>query len=291
MDRSFRRLWKISRRFSSSPTPRLVEWNVEKLEETRNVGILTICAPQQYNALTVEIGQEFQAACRDPPNDLSAVIVRGAGDKAFSAGGDRQWLHSLRNNPIHVNVDLMLSFYKSFLCVRDLSVPTIAAMTGPAIGAGAGLALACDVRVACQSPKLLGLNFTRLGIHTGMGGLHFLQQALPQSGVANEILLSGQTLTATQCKDHGLINRLVEHPSDVLPAAMQLAHDLVGVQHPVAIRTLVRSIRTKQDVGLEQALQRDAYAQAVCYARNDWGEGVQAVVDKRIPEFDGYNDK
>lgn len=288
-----RRFQTSLRRFSSANSHPLVDWTVETLGNNTNktVGILTISAPQQYNALTVEMGIAFQSKCRNPPENISAVIVRGAGDKAFSAGGDRQWLLSLRDNPIHINVDLMLEFYKSFLCIRTLAVPTIAAMTGPAIGAGAGLALACDVRVACECKQLLGVNFSKLGIHTGMGGLHFLQRIVPQSGIANELILSGKTLTSFQCQTLGVINRLVEQPSDVLPAALKLAEELVGVQHPVAIRTLVRSMRTEQDVGLEQALQRDAYAQAVCYAREDWGEGIQAVVEKRIPEFGDYQDK
>mgnify|MGYP000190435129 CR=1 FL=1 len=103
-------------------------------------------------------------------NGVGLVIGNQAGGMpgAFSAGGDLRWLRSLRDNSVHANADLMRQFYQSFLCLRrELPVPVIAALHGPAMGAGAGLALACDLRTAAPRDKILGLHFSRLGIHTG----------------------------------------------------------------------------------------------------------------------------
>jgi enoyl-CoA hydratase len=269
----------------------LVTWSVD---ESSRIGSLTLCSPQTFNALTVEMGKVFQATCRRIQDDLThgkqdvrAIVLMGQGEKAFSAGGNLDWLRSLSQASVHENADLMLNFYHSFLCVRQLPVPVIAALQGPAVGAGAGLALACDLRTAAPRPRILGFNFTRLGIHSGMGGSHLLTQALANSAVRNEILLTGKTLSGQEAYDLQLVNRLAE---DAKAAAFALAGE-IAQQHSVAVRTILQTTRAQQDVGLEQALQREAFAQAVCYNRQDWGEGVAAVAEKREPSFDAYHTK
>jgi enoyl-CoA hydratase len=246
-----------------------------------------------YNPLTMEMSVELAHACRHPPNHLDAVIVTGVnGSPAFSAGGHYEWLLSLRDQPVHVNVDTMLEFYHNVLTVRELPCPVLAALNGPAVGAGAGLALACDLRLAARTTsRLLGLTFTKLGVHTGMGVAHFLSHAAVGSGVINEILLGGQTLSAEKCYALGLVNQLVATPHEVRSGALDYIRDLLAHTHPVAVRTLIRTLRARQDVGLEEALHRDAYAQAVCYARRDWGEGVTASRDKRPAVFRPYGDQ
>lgn len=286
---------------SNSCSPSLVGWDVQPIGNSssdRFVGTLTLQSEATMNALTVEMGRAFQAVCREIADDITTgkqhvdvVVVTGSGNQAFSAGGNLDWLKSLRDNSVHANADLMLQFYKSILAVRQIPVPVIAAVNGPAMGAGAGLALACDVRTAVASGKkaLLGLHFTRLGIHTGMGASHYLPQvASVGSGIVNEILLTGRILSAQECFDLGLVNRL---GVDAKAAAYELAAEIMTVQHPVAIRALVQTLRQSQDVGLEQALQREAMAQAVCYNRADWGEGVHAIAEKRDPSFDPYHSK
>jgi enoyl-CoA hydratase len=220
--------------------------------------------------------------------DVNAIVLQGQGDRAFSAGGNFDWLRSLKLNAVHQNADLMLQFYQSFLCVRKLPVPVIAALQGPAIGAGAGLALACDMRTAAPKPNILGFNFSRLGIHSGMGGSHLLESALGgPSAIMNEILLTGRVLSGQESFELGLVNRLED---DAKAAAYELARN-IGQQHPVAVRSMVQTLRQRQDQGLDQALQREALAQALCYNREDWGEGVNAVAEKRDPIFDPYHQK
>ena len=168
------------------------------------------------------------------------------------------------------------------------TVPVICALHGPAMGAGAGLALACDLRTGAAShKKLLGLHFSRLGIHTGMGSSHYLPQVIAAgSGTVNEILLMGRILSGEECYRLGILNRISD---DAKSAAMDMAVSIAVDPHPLAVRTLVQTLRQQQDVGLEQALQREAMAQAICYSRSDWGEGVEAIAAKRSPSFDPYH--
>lgn len=282
----------LSTRTSStaSSTSTLVDWTIDP--ETK-IGTITLQSEKTYNALTVEMGVEFSEVCRQITHDLTtggqdvpAIVLTGQGENAFSAGGNMEWLKSLRHNSVHHNADLMMNFYNSFLCIRKVPVPVIAAIQGPAIGAGAGLALACDLRTAARKERILGLNFARLGIHSGMGGSHLLERAMgAPSALMNEILLTGRILTGQECMDLGLVNRLSDDPKG---DAYELAAE-IAKQHPVAVRKLLMTLRVRQDEGLDRALQREALAQALCYARDDWGEGVTAVAEKRSPVFEPYH--
>jgi enoyl-CoA hydratase/carnithine racemase len=278
---------RTSRLLASSTrnTSSLVAWD---LDEKSKVGTITLQSPETLNALTVEMGKDFQTLVRElqvklETEDIHAIVIQGQGDAAFSAGGNFPWLKSLRDNAVHKNVDIMLAFYNSFLCVRDLDVPTIAALHGPAMGAGACLALACDMRVATSGPVILGFPFSKIGIHSGMGGSWLLQNAGVSRATVNEILLTGKSLGGKPAYDMGLVNRMA---MDAKYEAHKLAAE-IAKQHPVAIRMMTRTLRL--DKGLQEALHGEAYAQAVCYSRNDWGQGLDAIAEKRDPTFDGYH--
>lgn len=123
------------------------------INEATRIGTITLESPKTFNALTVEMGIEFQSLIRNDIQSnvhINAVILTGAGNNAFSAGGNADWLRGLKQNPVHVNADAMMSFYQSFLCIRTVPVPVIAALQGPAIGAGACLVLACDLRISTR---------------------------------------------------------------------------------------------------------------------------------------------
>jgi len=291
-------------RSSSSSSP-LVTWELvvdkddtTKKEKTTAIGIITLNSPKTYNALTIEMGDEFRDAIDTIELGLTtlfnvgAIVLRGAGDQAFSAGGDLEWLQSLSKNSPHANVDVMLDFYNSFLCLREkLPIPVVAALQGPAMGAGACLAMACDMRVgASGNVPLLGFPFAKLGIPSGMGAQHLLTNAAKlSSSQVSEILLLGQTLTGEEAHRLGLLNRLVPR-DDVQETAKNLALEIARHSHPVAVRAMVRSTRLAIDSGgLKECLYRDAHAQALCYNRADWGEGLSAVMQKRDPDFDGYH--
>lgn len=290
LSRGCKKSVKGLRLFSSNAS--LVQWSVD---EATKIGTLTLNSPKTYNALTVEMGEAFEQMIHNIRRELTsgsvhvnAIVLTGSGEDAFSAGGNVEWLRGLKDNPVYENADAMMSFYQSFLCIRQVPVPVVAAIQGPAIGAGACLAIACDLRVSSRIPRCLGFTFSRLGIHSGMGGSHLLMRALGgPSAKVNEILLTGKTLSGEEAFDLGLLNTLTDEPGQVKNEATRLA-EKVAQQNPLSIRSMIQTLRTQQDEGLQAALQREAYAQALCYNRNDWGEGLDAAIEKRDPVFGNY---
>ena len=273
-----------------------------------------------YNALTVEMGHEFDSLiCRltkqlndqqheqqeqeqqQSIKNLSAIILKGSKSN-FSSGGDLSWLRNLRNNPVHINADKMYSFYKSFLSIRSLPVPTIAHIEGFAIGAGACLAMATDLRVMDDKAKI-GFNFVKLGIHSGMGGSHLLSNAIGESR-AKFALLTGQIFNSREAYENGIAHRIISKKEEGIGSTSESENDdyviafakEIASMHPLAIRTMVQTTRLREDAmggigGLEATLKREAYAQAFCYAKDDWGEGLDAVVERRQPDFADYHDE
>ena len=162
---------------------------------TDGVATVTLNAPEKMNAMTVAMGEGFETAIselrREPPSALRCVVLAGAG-RAFSAGGDLEWLMERHHDEPSNNALIMRDFYARFLSVRSLPVPVIAAVNGPAIGAGMALACACDIRIAAPDAKL-GITFVGLGLPPGMGSTHWLPTVVgPQR--AAELLLTGEVI-------------------------------------------------------------------------------------------------
>jgi enoyl-CoA hydratase/carnithine racemase len=198
------------------------------------------------------MGQLFEAtiASLSPMTSVRAVILTGQG-KSFSAGGDLKFLQDRANdNPIS-NAVTMRSFYRRFLSLRSLPVPVIAAVNGSAIGAGFAVALACDMRIYAEDSKV-GLTFTQLGLHPGMGSTHFLP-ALIGHEKAGRLLLTGDVVTGAEAVALGLGLESVPAPQ-LLPRALDLARK-IAANSSTAVQTLVRSLRMRSEVGLEAALQ------------------------------------
>ncbi len=148
-------------------------------DSTSGVATLTLNAPKRLNALTVAMGDEFAAAVADlkaNSANVSSVVVTGAG-RAFSAGGDVQFLRDRCNDTPSRNAAIMRDFYDRMLSIRTLPMPTICALNGHAIGAGLAFTFAADFRIAAEDAQL-GVTFTKLGIHPGMGSSHFLPKLI-----------------------------------------------------------------------------------------------------------------
>lgn len=305
-------------------------------DATNQIGYITLNSPGTYNSLSVEMGQQFEALIHDLTKKLNdyesattnnhdtnssglnsnsadyngnvncngngikntRVIILKGSNQNFSSGGDLTWLRNLRHNPVHINADKMYCFYKSFLSIRSLPIPTIAHIEGYAIGAGACLALATDLRIMNESAKI-GFNFVKLGIHSGMGGSHLLANVIGESRT-KLALLTGQVFNAQEALHngiaHGISNTKTDDDIDDIDDIDQEVIDLakkIAAMHPLAIRSMVQTTRLREDgrgCGLDATLRREAQAQALCYAKSDWGEGLDAVLERRQPHFGDYHD-
>ncbi len=255
------------------------------VERSGRIATITLNRPAVLNAMTADMGDHFAAAVHElsaAGDEVGAVVVTGAG-KAFSAGGDLDFLAARAADAPHRNAHIMRRFYERFLCVRRLPVPVVAAINGPAVGAGLCLALACDVRVAAPKARM-GVSFVTLGLHPGMGSTHLLPALIgPQR--AARMLLTGELVTAEQALSDGLVAQLDD---DALAAAHALANCMADAA-PIAVRGTVRTLRNQIDAGFESALWREASAQAECYASEDLAEGVRALRERRTPRWVGYD--
>jgi enoyl-CoA hydratase/carnithine racemase len=267
-------------------TSPLEDLRVEAREASgRRIAVVTLDLPARRNAMSTPMTQSWvrlMGLLRED-TDLAAVVVTGA-PPAFSSGGDLSWIVS---EPDAEVVDLrarMLAFYRSWLSVKQLEVPTIAALNGHAIGAGFALALACDIRYAAADAKL-GVPFTSLGLHPGMATTWSLPDVAGHA-VARDLLLTGRVVTGTEAVGLGLAS-LAAPADEVLGLAVEAA-ERVAAAAPIATRLTLQAIRDGGHATVERALEWEALAQAVTLASQDLQEGVAAAAEKRSPVFRGH---
>lgn len=254
---------------------------MERYDE--GVVVLTLHLPERRNAMTEALTAAWGAAISDISDDSEArvVVVTGSGS-AFCAGGDLDWLGVGSGRTVDQLRSRMLPFYRTWLSIRDLEIPSIAAINGPAVGAGLALALACDLRYATLEATL-SAPFTALGIHAGMATSWLLAEVagLP---AAREMLLTGRLVAGEEALRLGLVNRLF--PADGLRAGCLDIAKAVARQAPVATRLMTVALRQGHR-SLADALQWEALAQPVTMTTADAVEGLAAARDRRPPRFSG----
>jgi enoyl-CoA hydratase len=245
------------------------------------VVLLTLDLPERRNAMTDELTAAWTAAVDSLRGDVSVrcVVVTGAG-KAFCAGGDLAWLQA-GGASVDALREKMLPFYRAWLALRTLEVPSIAAVNGAAVGAGAALALSCDIRYAGPHAKL-SVPFGRLGMHAGMATTYTLTEVAGVA-VARELLLTGRVVDATEMLRLGLCSAVYD---DLLPAALERAEE-VAAGAPLPARLHKQALQGGGPGSLEAALQWEALAQPVTMATADLQEGLAAQAEKRPAIFKG----
>src|SRR3954453_22912225 len=217
---------------------------------SEGVALLTLDNPEMRNAMSDEMTAAWVAAIAELASDrsLRAVVVTGGGS-AFCSGGNTSWIASEPDATVDQLRSRMLPFYRAWLSIRTLEVPTIAAVNGPAIGAGLCLALACDLRYAAAGSKL-GVPFVKLGMHAGMGGTHLLPEVVGEAH-ARDLLLTGRVVDADEALRIGLVSRVLEAAAfrdDVLEIAGSIA---AGA--PIATRLTTLALRDGGHADLETA--------------------------------------
>jgi enoyl-CoA hydratase len=253
-----------------------------RLEIKNRVAWLTFNQPEKLNAMDDTMAGDFRRAVEHLRTDpLPRVVVLTGAGRSFSAGGDLERMKSrVGSDPIQRKKE-SFAFYYSFLRIRELEIPTIAAINGHAIGAGACVALACDMRIAAENSRI-GFTFAKIGLYPGMGAEYFLIRLVGRAKTY-ELLMTGDILDAQEAWRIGLVNRVV--PADrLMDEAGQLAEKIAAM--PVLpIRLLKEAIDAALHNTLAETLQREATYQALCYHTTDIVEGIEAVREKRTPRF------
>ncbi len=242
--------------------------------------------PTRRNAMSDRMTSAWEAAMTALRTDRSvrAVVVTGAGD-AFCAGGDHEWLATMPDNSVDVLRTRMLAFYRAWLSIRELEVPTITAVNGAAVGAGLCLALAADLCYAADEAKLAA-PFTKLGIHSGMAATWLL----PQSGgirLAREMLLTGRVVTGATAAAEGLVNRSCPR-AQLLDEVARIAGAVIAACAPIPTRlTKVALVDPAATRVPPRPLQWEALAQPISMATEDLREGLAAAQERRPARFLG----
>lgn len=251
------------------------------------VVIATLNRPEVRNAITETAhGEEIARFCADMTRDLSvrAIVLTGAGS-AFCAGGnvkhmlDRKGMFGGAPFPLRNSYRTGIQLIPSAL--YELEVPVVAAVNGPAIGAGLDLACMCDVRIA-SSQALFAESFVKLGIVPGDGGAWLLPRVIGMAR-ASLMTLTGDTINAEKALEYGLVAEVVE-PDQVLPRALEVAR-AIAANPGHATRMAKRLLREAQDMKLGPLLELSAAYQALAHHTEDHHEAVSAFLEKRPPEF------
>jgi enoyl-CoA hydratase len=246
------------------------------------VVLLTLSVPDRRNAMTTALTDAWSRAMTGLRTDrgLRCVVVTGAGS-AFCAGGDLAWLGDSRNAPVDFFRSRMTAFYRDWLTIRDLEVPTIAAINGPAIGAGLAVALACDLRYATPEARM-SAPFTALGLHPGMA-MTWLLPEVTSLAVARDLLLTGRSVRGPEAVSLGLVSALADN---VVDHALSAARTIAACA-PLATRLTKTALARGGHRSIEDALEWEALAQPVTMATADLHEGLAAQQERRRPVFTG----
>src|SRR4051812_5518354 len=252
------------------------------VERNGAVATVTFNRPQVRNALNAETLEALRRTMLDlkKDEDVRAVILTGAGDKAFVAGADINELAV--QTPTSARA-FALAGQQVFGIVEHLGKPVIAAINGYALGGGCELAMACTLRLAADTAKL-GQPEISLGIIPGYAGSQRLAR-LVGKGKAMELLLTGASVGAIEAERMGLVNRVVV-ASELMNEARTLAEQLAG-NAPTATRYILDVVNRGLEMPLAEAAAYEATLFGLVAATDDMREGTRAFLDKRKPEFKG----
>ena len=252
------------------------------VEARDGVAVVTLNRPKVLNALNRALLSELEAAVDEIAADASirAVILTGAGEKAFAAGADIQELAQVSGVD---GQQLALRGQQLFSKVENLGKPVIAAINGFALGGGCELALACTIRFASETAKL-GQPEVKLGLIPGYGG----SQRLPRlvgKGAGLKLILTGEMIVAADALRIGLVEEVVA-PDQLMPRAEQIAKT-IAEQAPLAVQKCLEAVHEGYDLPLEQALAHEAALFGLCCGTADKAEGTSAFLEKRLPVWRG----
>ncbi len=251
-----------------------------RLEVEGPTAVVTVDRPKALNALSSQTLLELEAALRQCASDraLRALIVTGAGEKAFVAGADISEMTRFTTTEALAFAELG---HRVLGALEGLTIPTIAAVNGYALGGGCELALACDIAYASSTAKL-GLPEVGLGVMPGFGGTQRLTRLVGRAR-AKELIFSGEAIDAQKAKEIGLVLEVVP-PAELMPRCKALAA-VIARRGPVGIAQAKRVIQAGAELPLSAANELERQAFGLLFGTADQKEGMAAFIEKRDPQF------
>ncbi len=248
-------------------------------EKKEGVGIITINREDVRNALKAEIREDISAVLQFAEDDpeVRVVIITGAGEKVFSAGGD---IKAMAENTMW---DILTRKLDVFAQIHHFPKPIIAAINGLALGGGCELAMACDFRVGSENARL-GQPEINLGIFPGGGATQRLQR-LVGVGRAKELIFTGDIIDAREAERIGLLNKIF--PAKELMAKTTEIAKKVCSKGPLALKLAKMSINMGMEAGLNMGLGYERLARTLVHGSEDRVEGMRAFIEKRKADFKG----
>lgn len=246
------------------------------------IHLLTINRPKSLNALNADTLDEIAAAVAQVGADSGAraLLVTGAGEKAFVAGADISQMQNFDSAQAQAFSERGNRTFRAF---EMLPVPAVALVNGYALGGGCELAMACDWIVASER-AMFGQPEVNLGVVAGFGGTQRLTRLVGRA-MAMDLLVTGRMVKADEALRIGLVNQVVA-PDQLLEKGIEIAR-LIASKGPVAVRLTKQIVQRGQDLDLANACQQEAYAFGLCCATEDQKEGMKAFLEKRPAKFVG----
>jgi enoyl-CoA hydratase len=252
------------------------------LETTNGITTLTINRPQVLNALNSEVVRELECALYelDLNTTVTAIVLTGAGEKAFVAGADIKEMADISAFTAH---DFARRGQRLMLLINKMRKPVIAAVNGYALGGGLELALACDFIYASEKAKF-GFPEVGLGVIPGFGGTQNLARLIGPNK-ANELVFSGRIITAAKALSWGIVNEVFP-PEELLTKALETARE-ISAKGTLGVAYAKEVIASGMNMTKEDGFRYEASLFGVLFATEDQREGMGAFLEKRAAEFKG----
>jgi len=246
---------------------------------------LTLNRPDRLNAMNGPLCQalleSLQRAAAD--DSIRCVVITGAG-RAFCAGGDIPMMREARLRKQAQELEVMLrASIEIIVTMRSMPKPVVAAVNGPAAGGGANIALGCDIRIASET-AVFAQSFAKIGLFPDYGGTWSLPRLVGTS-VATELLMTGDPVNATEALRLGMVNRVV--PAEKLAEETRITVARLLAAPPLAVRGIKQALYGNAIDDLRRAVAFEAQKQMECFYSQDAGEGFDAFLEKRKPNFKG----
>ena len=257
-----------------------------QVAEAEGIVTITLNRPDKLNSFVGHMRRDLAEALEHAGSDrnVRVVILTGAG-RAFCAGGDVGFMAELMKRRDSEEFSRILGAGRRvILAIRQMTKPVIAAINGPASGAGCNLALACDLRIAANTATF-SQSFAKVGLHPDWGGTYFLPR-LVTPNKACELFFLGESIDAEEAARLGIVNQVVA-PEELENATLQLAQRLRAAP-PIALAAAKHAVYVSQAENLEEMLRYETEAQLRCFESDDGHEGVHAFLEKREPKFTGH---